>query len=109
MLFRSALLELERTWPDEDFPAVSHDLHGVIAELSGNQTLALLLSIVMQLSAERLYSGDPVRVIESAQATRHAHQAIVDAMLARDNALAQRRMRKHLAALAHSTTDRQPA
>jgi DNA-binding FadR family transcriptional regulator len=102
----TALLELERAWPDDDFPAVSHDLHGVIAELGGNQTLALLLSIVMQLSAERLYSGDPRRVIESAHATRHAHQAIVDAMLARDFALALRRMRKHLAALAsYSLTD----
>jgi DNA-binding FadR family transcriptional regulator len=103
-----AMIELERTWPDEDFPAVSHDLHAVIAELGGNQTLALLLSIVMQLSAERMYSGDLSRVSESANATRHAHQAIVDAMLARDTALALRRMRKHLAALAHSTLD-QPA
>jgi DNA-binding FadR family transcriptional regulator len=103
-----AMIELERTWPDEDFPAVSHDLHAVIAELGGNQTLALLLSIVMQLSAERMYSGDLSRVSESANATRHAHQAIVDAMLTRDTALALRRMRKHLAALAHSTLD-QPA
>jgi DNA-binding FadR family transcriptional regulator len=104
----TAMLELERTWPDEDFPAVSHDLHAVIAGLAGNQTLALLQSILMQLSAERLYSGNRVRVSESAAATRHAHQAIVTAMIARDTALALRRMRKHLAALAHST-DARPA
>jgi len=55
-----------------------------------------------------MYSGDLSRVSESADATRHAHQAIVDAMLARNTALALRRMRKHLAALAHSTLD-QPA
>jgi DNA-binding FadR family transcriptional regulator len=102
----AATIELERTWPDEDFPAVSHDLHAVIAELAGNQTLALLLSILMQLSAERLYSGNRVRVTESADATRHAHRAIVAAMIARDAALALRRMRKHLAALARSTVDR---
>jgi DNA-binding FadR family transcriptional regulator len=104
----TAMLELERTWPDEDFPAVSHDLHAVIAGLAGNQTLALLQSILMQLSAERLYSGNRVRVSESAAATRHAHQAIVTAMIARDTTLALRRMRKHLAALAHST-DARPA
>ena len=102
----TAMIELERTWPDEDFPAISHDLHAVIAELGGNQTLALLQSIVMQLSAERLYPGDRGRVTESAAATRHAHRAIVAAMIARDTALALRRMRKHLAALAHSTSDR---
>ena len=104
----TAMLELERTWPDEDFPAVSHDLHAVIAELAGNQTLALLLSILMQLSAERLYSGNRVRAGESADATRHAHRAIVAAMIARDTGLAQRRMRTHLAALARSTAG-QPA
>ena len=104
----TAMLELERTWPDEDFPAVSHDLHAVIAGLAGNQTLALLQSILMQLSAERLYSGNRARVSESAAATRHAHQAIVTAMIARDTTLALRRMRKHLAALAHST-DARPA
>ena len=102
----TAMIELERTWPDEDFPAISHDLHAVIAELGGNQTLALLQSIVMQLSAERLYPADRGRATESAAATRHAHRAIVAAMIARDTALALRRMRKHLAALAHSTSDR---
>jgi DNA-binding FadR family transcriptional regulator len=104
----TAMLALEQTWPDEDFPAVSHDLHAVIAGLAGNQTLALLQSILMQLTAERLYSGNRARASESAAATRHAHQAIVTAMIARDTALALRRMRKHLAALAHST-DARPA
>jgi DNA-binding FadR family transcriptional regulator len=94
-----AVIEVERAWPDEDFPAISHDLHAVIAELGGNQTLALLQSIVMQLNAERLYPADPARAAESAEATRHAHRAIIDAMIARDPALALRRMRKHLAAL----------
>jgi len=102
----NGVLELERTWPDEDFPAVSHDLHAVIAELSGNRTLALLQSIVMQLTAERLHSGDPRRVTEPPQAVRHAHKAIVDAIVARDTALAQRRMDKHLRAIARWTLER---
>jgi DNA-binding FadR family transcriptional regulator len=105
----NGVLELERTWPDEDFRAVSHDLHAVIAELSGNRTLALLQSIVMQLTAERLHSGDPRRVTEPPQAVRRAHQAIVEAIIARDAALAQRRMDKHLQAIARWTIDRSGA
>jgi DNA-binding FadR family transcriptional regulator len=101
----AAMLELERTWPDGDFRTVSHDLHAVIAELSGNQTLTLLVSIIMQLTAERLHSGDPRRVTEPPDATRHAHRAIVEAILARDTALALRRLRKHLRALARWTVD----
>jgi DNA-binding FadR family transcriptional regulator len=102
----NGVLELERTWPDDDFPAVSHDLHAVIAELSGNRTLALLQSIVMQLTAERLHSGDPHRVTEPPQAVRRAHQAIVEAIIARDAALALRRMDKHLQAIARWTVER---
>jgi DNA-binding FadR family transcriptional regulator len=101
-----ALLELERTWPDDDFRAVSHDLHAMIAELSGNRTLALLQSIVMQLTAERLHSGDPHRVTEPPDAVRRAHRAIVDAVIARDAPPALRRMEKHLRAVARWTTDR---
>ena len=101
----NGVLELERTWPDEDFPAVSHDLHAVIAELSGNRTLALLQSIVMQLTAERLHAADPRRVTEPPQAVRRAHQAIVEAIIARDAALAQRRMDKHLQAIARWTVE----
>jgi DNA-binding FadR family transcriptional regulator len=100
-----AVIELESTWPDNDFPAVSHDLHALIAELSGNRTLALLQSIVMQLTAERLYSGDPHRVTEPPDAVRLAHGAIVDAIIARDAPLALRRMKKHLHAIARWTTE----
>jgi DNA-binding GntR family transcriptional regulator len=57
----------------------------------------------MQLNAERLYPANPARGAESAEATRHAHRAIIDAMIARDPALALRRMRKHLAALVPAT------
>jgi DNA-binding FadR family transcriptional regulator len=101
----TAVLELERTWPDDDFPAVSHDLHAVIAELSGNRTLGLLQSIAMQLTAERLHSGDPSRVTESPDAVRRAHQAVVQAIIARDAPLALRRMEKHLRAIARWTVE----
>ncbi len=99
----NATLERERNWPDNEFAVVSHDLHGVIADLSGNVPLALLLSILMQVTAERLYSGDPQRVTEPPDAIRLAHRAIVDAIVARDVPLASRRMRKHLRAVASWT------
>jgi DNA-binding FadR family transcriptional regulator len=101
----TGVLELERTWPDEDFRAISHDLHAVIAELSGNRTLGLLQSIVMQLTAERLHSGDPHRVTEPPDAVRRAHHAIVQAIIARDAPLALRRMDKHLGAIARWTIE----
>lgn len=99
------VIDLERTWPDSDFPAVSHDLHAVIAELSGNLTLGLLQSIAMQLTAERLHSGDPHRVTEPPSAVRRAHQAIVQAIIARDVPVALRRMNKHLGAIARWTIE----
>jgi len=103
-------LERERNWTDNDFAVVSHDLHGVIADLSGNVPLALLLSILMQVTAERLYTGDPQRVTEPPEAIRVAHRAIVDAIVARDVPLATRRMRKHLRAVASYTgTANEPA
>lgn len=95
-----ATLERERVWPDEDFPAVSHDLHGVIADICGNRAIAFLVSIIMQLTAERLTRAVPVP--ESPDAIRRAHQSIVDAMVARDVPLATRRMRKHLRALSET-------
>lgn len=104
----AATLGRESTWPDDDFRAVSHDLHAVIAELSGNQTLTLLVSIVMQLTAERLHSHSvvgPQRATDPPDATRHAHRAIVAAIVARDQALALRRLRKHLRALARWTVE----
>lgn len=101
----NAVLELERTWPDEDFPVVSHDLHAVIAALSGNQTLGLLQSIAMQLTAERLHSGDPRRVTEPPDAVRRAHRAIVEAIVARDAPRALRRMNKHLRAISRWTIE----
>jgi DNA-binding FadR family transcriptional regulator len=99
----TSILERERNWPDNEFAVVSHDLHGVIADLSGNLPLALLLSILMQSTAERLYSGDPRRVTEPPDAIRLAHRAIVEAIVARDVPLATRRMRKHLRAVASWT------
>jgi len=99
------VIELERTWPDDDFPAVSHDLHAVIAELSGNLTLGLLQSIAMQLTAERLHSGDPLRVTEPPDAVRRAHEAIVQAIIARDVPRALRRLEKHLGAIARWTIE----
>lgn len=96
----NATIERERTWPDDDFRAVSHDLHAVIAELSGNRVLPLLLSVLVSLTAEHLRKPHPGRASEPPDSTRHAHRAIVAAIVAGDAPLAWRRMRIHLNALA---------
>jgi DNA-binding FadR family transcriptional regulator len=101
-LLASALAR-ERDWPDDDFPAVSHDLHAIMADLSQNRTLALLLSVLMQLTAERLRAANQQQDPSNAHATRVAHRAVVEAMLAGDLPLASRRMRRHLRALSNWT------
>ena len=45
-----AVLEVERTASPEEFPVVGHDLHEVLAELSGNRVLSLLTDVLIRLS-----------------------------------------------------------
>lgn len=97
-----AVIETERTRPDADFSAVSHDLHAVVADLSGNRTLSLLLSILAELTFRQLRRARRQRVepAGSPDDVRRAHQKIVQAIVDGDAPLAQRRMRVHLHALA---------
>jgi DNA-binding FadR family transcriptional regulator len=85
----------EQECPDDEFYAVGHDLHALIAELSGSRALALLVSILSQLSAERMLPGD-ITPRESPDAIRYVHRAIVEAIIHRDDAQSVRLMRKHL-------------
>jgi DNA-binding FadR family transcriptional regulator len=94
----NAVVQRESVCPDDEFSTVGHDLHALIAELSGNRALALLVSILSQLSAERLYAADMVPR-ESPDAIRYVHRAIVEAIIHRDVALSARLIRKHLRAL----------
>ena len=97
-----AVIDVERDHPDAEFSAVSHDLHAVIAELSGNRTLSLLLSILAELTFRQLRKArhDRTEPAGSPDDVRLAHRKIVQAILDGDAPLAQRRIRVHLHALA---------
>lgn len=98
----NGVLDVERDQPDGEFSAVSHDLHTVIAELSGSRTLSLLLSILGELTFRHLRKvrRTPAAPTGSPDDVRLAHRKIVQAIVDGDAPLALRRMRVHLHALA---------
>lgn len=90
----------ERELSVAEFADGGHDLHAVIAGLAGNRALELVLLVLLRLV--RLHQVEEVSDEERAVAALEvskAHGAIASAILDRDAALAQRRMRRHLEAL----------
>ncbi|WP_207770526.1 FadR/GntR family transcriptional regulator [Frankia canadensis] len=113
--------------PPEQVAALSHHFHLRIAELAGNQILALFLQIMLTVSARHAGApvppgedrwpadadapapGIPPAVQPTPEATPEAgteagtvhdvHGRILEAILAGDGPLAQYRMRRHLQAL----------
>lgn len=74
-----------------------HDVHLLIAELSGNPAMRLFARVLGDLTADR---GDAAVPPREAVAHGAAHRGIVEALVAGDGALAQLRMRRHLEAVA---------
>jgi DNA-binding FadR family transcriptional regulator len=81
----------------------THDLHTVIAELTGNPAMALFLTVLGKLNEEMVLGQDesdyPLDLDEAALAYHRAHVAIVEAIASGDAGLAQHRMRRHLEAI----------
>ena len=79
---------------------VAEDLafHRVISEATGNPQFRLLLGFLEQYLREgmRITRGNEARRDDFMQAVRLEHQAIVDAIAARDPVVARRRAREHL-------------
>ena len=79
---------------------VAEDLafHRAIGEATGNPQFTLLLGFLEQYLREgmRITRGNEARRLDFMQAVRLEHRAIVDAIAARDPALARRRAREHL-------------
>ncbi len=82
---------------------LSHDLHTLIAELSGNAALRLFVAVLTRLtgdhSHERVAQMPADRVSEVGREISTAHKKIVDAIVRGDADLAQRRMVSHLKAV----------
>jgi GntR family transcriptional regulator, transcriptional repressor for pyruvate dehydrogenase complex len=79
---------------------VAEDLafHRAIGEATGNPQFTLLLGFLEQYLREamRVTRGNEARRLDFANAVRTEHRAIVDAIAARDPALARRRAREHM-------------
>jgi DNA-binding FadR family transcriptional regulator len=103
-----AALEHETTFLDGVADATVHDFHIVVAELSGNPALHLFVDVLTQLSAAGFMGA--AALFDKAAARRRSskaeleevhtvHQAIADAIIAGDVALAQHRTQRHLLAM----------
>lgn len=86
--------------------AANHDFHVVVAELTGNPALHLFINVLTQLTAARflgvtaLLDKQAVPAAGDAEEAHRAHEAIAEAIIAGDVALAQHRMHRHLDTLA---------
>jgi GntR family transcriptional repressor for pyruvate dehydrogenase complex len=80
---------------------VAEDLafHRAIGEATGNPQFTLLLGFLEQYLREamRVTRGNEARRLDFMEAVRLEHRAVVDAIAARDPALARRRAREHMA------------
>lgn len=79
---------------------VAEDLafHRSIGEATGNPQFTLLIGFLEQYLREgmRITRGNEARRLDFMEAVRREHRAIVEAIAARDPALARRRAREHL-------------
>jgi DNA-binding FadR family transcriptional regulator len=94
-LLKAYVAEEKRLGP-ADLRARSHDVHILIAELTGNPALRLFVEVLGRLTMQQ--SGYPSSQAEIDSVTR-AHVRIVDALIAHDADAAERRMQRHLLAL----------
>jgi len=84
------------------FNDAAHDLHVVLAEITGNRVLELFVRVLARLTKlhQVAESRDGTPMSEVPENVMRAHRAIVDAVVAGDARLAGKRQRRHLAALA---------
>jgi DNA-binding FadR family transcriptional regulator len=92
-------LEKERTVDSHDFPIVGHDLHAVLAHVSGNRVLELLSLVIVRLSQARTTVVPKGAGPNPPGDVMRAHEGLVTAILAGDAELSRRRARRHLEAL----------
>ncbi|MCU1365807.1 MAG: GntR domain protein [Ilumatobacteraceae bacterium] len=92
-------LAAERAASRAEFVTVGHDLHRVLAEVSGNHVLQLLTQVLVTLTRRRATApDDAVDRVPAADITL-VHSGLVDAIVQGDRALARLRARQHLVAL----------
>jgi DNA-binding FadR family transcriptional regulator len=94
-------LAVEQSVSRAEFAVVGHDMHGVLAHVSGNRVLELLTLVLLRLTRFHTHApADAPDPLPSQDVTR-AHRGIVEAIIAHDLELARHRTRRHLDALSH--------
>ena len=91
----------EAAVPDEERPEAVHDLHAVIASMSGNRVLGLVALVLIRLS--RIHQIDRLAVKRRKEIhveVHRTHEGIARAVQQGDRDLARHRMKRHLDALA---------
>jgi DNA-binding FadR family transcriptional regulator len=100
---REALKDEEAELTDPHRYFLSHELHVLIAELSGNPTLRLFVAALTQLSSShakaKIATVGHQGALEIGKEIGRAHRRIVDAVVAGDAVLARKRMLSHLRAI----------
>ncbi len=98
-----AALAAERAATTEEFARMGHDLHAVMAGVTGNRVIELLSLALVRLSRLRSVAPPGAPPTLPTAEVMHVHERIVDAIIAGDADLARHRMRRHLDALTHWT------
>jgi DNA-binding FadR family transcriptional regulator len=90
----------EKAATKDQMVEVVHDLHAVMAALSGNRVLELLARTLIRLSRAHRGRG-PTRLTKAMREEIHGtHSGIVDALVSGDRDVARTRLRAHLTNLA---------
>jgi DNA-binding FadR family transcriptional regulator len=76
----------------------THDLHKVVAQLSGNPAFVVFLEVLIRLTSHAVVSR--TRGTKISPQVRHAHDRIAEAIISGDASLARHRMQAHLEAMA---------
>jgi len=90
-----AALEEEVELQDEGGHLGSSHIHLIIAELTGNPALRLFVEVLARLTPG-IPPADPAAAAARQADVRHAHERIVEAIVAGDSSLARHRMLRHL-------------
>jgi len=85
--------------PADEVNRLADQLHLTVAELTGNPALVFLMRMNTILWARHVRREPEQRAQNPTEVVVHAHEAIVEAMLAGDRELARHRMTRHLDAL----------
>jgi DNA-binding FadR family transcriptional regulator len=77
----------------------SHDLHRVIAQITGNPAFVVFLEVLTRLTSNSMAALP--RDGSMSGGVRHAHEKITEAIVSGDSGLARHRMQSHLEAMAN--------